>query len=162
MQAGFALTAPNPGKDPPDEDEREPFNIGTQIKIEPELVRLPALKGAFDVTVVVQTTVGEDSTETEQSPAEPAGAPPGPAWFVRLARWVILYRDKVRAGADHRYTACSLHWARVIPTSGDGTFRRPRRTRWPVYVGNSKRLKGKTVIVHGHSRMRYRFHGSFH
>ena len=148
MRAGFVLTAPNPDEDPCDDQEPEPFNIGTQMQIEPDLVQLRTLKGTFGVTVVVQTAVDGDSTTAEEVATEPAPSA------------LIGPRATVLQGKEHTYTAVQgLKTATVTARQGSGYIRRPRKD---ITAGGGPRsLTASRVIVHGVTYCVYDFVGRF-
>jgi hypothetical protein len=149
MRAGFVLTAPNPDEPPCDDQEPDPFDIGTQTQIEPGLVQLRTLKGTFGVTVVVQTAAdGDHSTNAEEAAAEPAPGQP------------IRARVTVQPGKEHTYTAVGgLKTATVTARQGSGTIRKPQKG---ITAGGGPRsLTASRVIVHGNTLMVYDFVGRF-
>lgn len=148
MQAGFVLTAPNPDEDPCDDQEPDPFDIGTQTQIEADLVQLRTLKGTFGVTVVVQTAVDGDGTNVEEVAAAPA---PGA---------LIPFRATVQRGKEHTYTAVQgLKTATVTARQGSGFIRKPRKN---ITAGGGPRsLTASRVIVHGITTCVYDFVGRF-
>jgi hypothetical protein len=148
MRAGFVLTATNPDEAPCDDKEPEPFDIGTQTQIEPDLVQLRTLKGTFGVTVVVQTAVDGDSATVEEVAAEPA--PGGP----------IQARATVQPRKEHTYTAVQgLMTATVTARRGSGTIRNP--TKSITAGGGPRSLRASRVIVRGVTLCVYDFVGRF-
>ncbi len=147
MRAAFALLRePVPQDGGPDDEE--PFDIDTQIQIEPRLVSLDGA-GPVGVTVTVETTTG-----IGQAPggSDPAG---GTATEQVLGFRVGPGRDQYwYARGNNRFTAT------VRPRSGYGTIRKPVIN---VAAGGTYRLTARQVIVHGGppAGMNYLLTGTF-
>ena len=146
MKVAFELLGrPIPPDDGPD---GEPFDIGSQIEIEPRLVRFQGA-GRVAVAVTVETTTGigqapsgsdsPDGTATERLPDFHVGPNLDHYWHVRGNRSLT---------------------ATVTPTSGSGTIGNPV-TR--VAQGGDGKLTAREVIVHGNppGGMDYLFNGLF-
>jgi hypothetical protein len=147
MRVAFAIL---PGPVPPDDgpDDGEPFDIGSQLEIEPGLVRFQG-EGPVAVGVTVATTTGIGQAPSASDSAD------GPA----TGRSVTFH---VGPNLDHYWHSRGNHsfTATVTPTSGSGTIRNPVTF---VAVDRGGRLTARQVIVHGNppGGMDYLFSGRF-
>src|SRR6266487_4292406 len=135
-RAAFAiLPEPESGEGEPDDDE--PFDIRTQIAIEPQLITIDR-EGIVGVAVTVQIAIGND---------------------LAAASKVEAVRD-FKAGPhnkDQYWSAHKLKKATCTPTGGSGTIRAPKGKAIPVSLGYPGGLKAKEVIVHSDKGMNYNF-----
>jgi hypothetical protein len=139
-RAAFAiLPEPESGEGEPDDDE--PFDIRTQIAIEPKLITIDR-EGIVGVAVTVQIAIGNDLAVTAEADA---------------------VRD-FKAGPhnkDQYWYAHKLKRATCTPTGGSGTIRAPKGKAIPVSLGYPGSLKAKEVIVHSDKGLNYNFSAGF-
>ena len=160
MRAGFALTALIPDGDQPGDQNPEPFNIKTDILIEPELVR-PSTD-TLGVAVVVQTPI--------EGPTTPEGTLNKLAGSVRLTlAWVASRRVQkpsawytVRKGRRHYYKAKGSNMVAVV-TCHHGTI-----TMWPPQYGQiipetktGNRETAQEITVYGNKYSTYSVSANF-
>lgn len=139
-RAAFAIL-PEPESDEGEPDDDEPFDIRTQIAIEPRLLTIDR-KGIVGVAVTVQIAIDNDlATDSEVEAAQDFKAGP----HKKDQYW---YAHKLKRGT-------------CTPTGGSGTIRAPKGKAIPVSLGHPNGLKAKEIIVHSDKGMNYNFSAGF-
>lgn len=139
-RAAFAIL-PEPESDEGEPDDDEPFDIRTQIAIEPRLVTIDR-EGIVGVTATVQIVVANDLAANPEVEVV-ALASVGPRH--KNQYW---YAHKLKRGT-------------CTPIGGSGTIRAPKGKAIPVSLGHPNGLKAKEVIVHSDKGMNYTFSAGF-
>jgi len=156
MKAAFELRpAPEPDDRPPDDEE--PFDLGTQMQIELNLVSIKGLKDdeLVGVTATVETSVGpEQATGGSDQATGGSDAESG------IAVLAVAPNTIPPGGKDQYWWAfCNRKLqGTVTPTGGSGTIRDPRIN---VSLGNPHTLTARQIIVHSDGGMAYYFGGTF-
>ena len=168
MRAGFALIAREPGDDQPGDTNPEPFNIDTDILIEPELVQAPAGKGPVGVTAAVQATV-EGLTLEGVLIELITGVLRGLAWLV-FRRFQTLYPPypyyTIGKGGCNKFTVRrgGRLGATVTSCGGEATVRPPEPPNPGHWIGTGNttpRMTARTISVIGLTPCTYVFCGDY-